>query len=399
MSYRFDTLAIRRSARRRATGAVSFPICQTIDVPPDGAGSEQRVLLRAHRSSDAARTRRESCGARRRAIQVAFASGMSAIHGTGCRYSRAGDHVVSTQDLYGGAWRISRSSSRSSESTSRFRWKLDRSSPQVEAQSVRRRDFLWLETPSTLLKISTSPHARQSRTPPARPYGRRQHVSRRLCFCFPIKLRSRASSFTPRPSDRQPQRRPRRRRDLRRRSRSATELKFFQNAIGAVPGAAGLLPHPARRENSPAAALQRHCDNAEEVVSWLREPGRHRSRVLSRTRGARRTCRGTPPDGALRRDDLVELDADIEETRAFTPAASVSGRWPESPRKREESLLSSRDDDSCIRRTGSAAQGRDRRRTPSPFGRTRRRARPDPEILEQGLAPFRSVEAKRRAYA
>ena len=36
---------------------------------------------------------------------LAFASGMAAIHNV-LSLLRTGDHVVSTQDLYGGAWRI-----------------------------------------------------------------------------------------------------------------------------------------------------------------------------------------------------------------------------------------------------------------------------------------------------
>src|SRR4051812_1005121 len=106
MSYRFDTLAIHAGQPdHEGTGAVTVPVFQTSTfrqiepgvTPGFGYARTDHPTRRALEETIAALE-----GAR---FGLAFASGMAAIHGA-LSILRAGDHVVSTRDLYGGAWRI-----------------------------------------------------------------------------------------------------------------------------------------------------------------------------------------------------------------------------------------------------------------------------------------------------
>ena len=153
MSYRFDTLAIHAGQPNdAATGAVNVPIYQTSTFQQNEPG--------VHRGFGYSRTEHPT----RRALEVnlaalegsefglAFASGMAAIHNV-LSLLRAGDHVVTTQDLYGGAWRI----------FVRFFAKFGIDFTFVDTSDVAavERAFkpetrlLWLETPSNpLLKVT-----------------------------------------------------------------------------------------------------------------------------------------------------------------------------------------------------------------------------------------------------
>src|SRR5438876_3778085 len=106
MSYRFDTLAIHAGQPNdEATGAVTIPIYQT--------STFEQLEPGVSRGFDYSRTAHPT----RRALEenlaalegaaygLAFSSGMAAIHNV-LSILRAGDHIVATQDLYGGAWRI-----------------------------------------------------------------------------------------------------------------------------------------------------------------------------------------------------------------------------------------------------------------------------------------------------
>ena len=110
MAYRFDTRAIHAGQPADdATGAVTTPIHQTSTFrqtePGLSAGLTKGYCY--SRTGNPTRTAlEENLAALENArYGLAFASGMSAIHAVLSLLSR-GDHVVSTQDLYGGAWRI-----------------------------------------------------------------------------------------------------------------------------------------------------------------------------------------------------------------------------------------------------------------------------------------------------
>ena len=106
MSYRFDTLAIHAGQPNdERTGAVTVPVYQT--------STFQQLEPGVSRGFDYSRTAHPTRHALEQNLAalegarygLAFSSGMAAIH---CVLStlRSGDHVVATQDLYGGAWRI-----------------------------------------------------------------------------------------------------------------------------------------------------------------------------------------------------------------------------------------------------------------------------------------------------
>ncbi len=153
MSYRFDTLAIHAGQPNDgATGSVTVPIYQT--------STYQQLEPGVHRGYGYSRTEHPT----RRALEdnlaalegasygLAFASGMAAIHNV-LSLLRSGDHVVTTQDLYGGAWRI----------FVRFFAKFGIDFTFVDTSDLRAAEqafrpgtkLLWLETPSNpLLKLT-----------------------------------------------------------------------------------------------------------------------------------------------------------------------------------------------------------------------------------------------------
>src|SRR5213075_3082758 len=106
MSYRFDTLAIHAGQPDdEATGAVAFPIYQTSTFRQTEPGINKGFCY-SRTDHPTRRALEENLAALEGArYGVAFASGMAAIHGV-LSILRAGDHIVSTRDLYGGAWRI-----------------------------------------------------------------------------------------------------------------------------------------------------------------------------------------------------------------------------------------------------------------------------------------------------
>ena len=106
MSYRFDTLAIHAGQpNEEGTGAVTVPIYQTSTFAQTEPGVN-RGYCYARTDHPTRRALEENLAALEGArYGVAFASGMAAIHGVLATLN-SGDHVVSTHDLYGGAWRI-----------------------------------------------------------------------------------------------------------------------------------------------------------------------------------------------------------------------------------------------------------------------------------------------------
>src|SRR3989454_4294276 len=153
MSYRFDTLAIHAGQPNDGvTGAVTVPIYQT--------STYQQLEPGVHRGYGYSRTEHPT----RKALEdnlaalegarygLAFASGMAAIHNV-LSLLRAGDHVVTTQDLYGGAGRIFVKFF--SKFCVDFTF-LDTGNLAAGGEAIGpETPFLWLETPSNpLLKLT-----------------------------------------------------------------------------------------------------------------------------------------------------------------------------------------------------------------------------------------------------
>jgi len=154
MTWHFDTLAIHGGqSNDPATGAINIPVYQT--------STFAQIEPGVTRGFDYARTNHPT----RKALEdnlaalegarhgVAFASGMAAINGTIVALLAKGDHVVSTRDLYGGAWRIF------TKLWARFGVEFTfvdtTDASNVTAALRPATKLLWLETPSNpLLKIT-----------------------------------------------------------------------------------------------------------------------------------------------------------------------------------------------------------------------------------------------------
>ena len=106
MSYRLDTIAIHAGQPNDPlTGAVVTAIYQTTTYAQNELGGQPEYCYT--RTGNPSRTALEQClaaleGAR---FGLAFASGMAAVNALLCTL-KSGDHVVASQDLYGGCYRI-----------------------------------------------------------------------------------------------------------------------------------------------------------------------------------------------------------------------------------------------------------------------------------------------------
>jgi cystathionine gamma-lyase len=267
MSYRFDTLAIHAGQPNDgATGAVNVPIYQT--------STFQQLEPGIHRGFGYARTEHPT----RRALEdnlaalegarfgLAFASGMAAIHNV-LSLLQAGDHVVTTQDLYGGAWRIFVRLFAKFGVEFSF---VDTSDPENVRAAIRPETrLLWLETPSNpLLKLSDI----QACSAIARERGVRTVVDN--TFATPVLQQpiSRGADIVVHSTTKY----------INGHSDCLggcvitndeviyNELKFFQNAVGAVPG-----PNDCylilRGIKTLSLRVERQCANAARVAEWLRQ--------------------------------------------------------------------------------------------------------------------------------
>jgi cystathionine gamma-lyase len=313
MSYRLDTLAIHAGQPDdESTGAVSFPIYQTSTFRQTEPGLNKGFGY-ARTDHPTRRALEENLAALEGArFGVAFASGMAAIHGV-LSILRAGDHVVSTRDLYGGAWRIFTKYFAKFGVDFTF---IDTSDHANVLGAIRpETKLLWLETPSNPLLRVTDIAACAAI---ARRAGVRTVVDNTfatpllqhpLALGADIVLHS-TTKYINGHSDvlggvvitnDEP---------------LAAELKFFQNAIGSVPGPQDCFLVLRGTKTLPLR-VHKHCDNAEAVVRYLQGhdaiakvfyPGlaAHDGHAVARRQMER--------FGAI---VSFELDTTIEETRAF----------------------------------------------------------------------------------
>ncbi|HSP17785.1 MAG TPA: PLP-dependent aspartate aminotransferase family protein [Thermoanaerobaculia bacterium] len=314
MSYRFDTLAIHAAQPDdETTGAVTTPIYQTSTYAQIEPGVHKGYCY--SRTGNPIRQALEENlaaleGAR---YGVAFASGMSAIH---CVASllKKGDHVVSTRDLYGGAWRIFTKYFAKFGIDFTF---VDASDISAIAEAIRpETKLLWLETPSNpLLRITDIAAAAAV----AKHAGVRVVVDN--TFASPVLQRPLELGA-----------------DLVVHSTTKyinghsdviggavltndqelfTELKFLQNAIGAIPGPQDCFL-VLRGIKTLALRVNRHCDNAETLAAWLREQAGVKRVIypaFTDHPGHEIARRQMTRFGAI---VSFELDADVPTTVAFT---------------------------------------------------------------------------------
>ena len=314
MSWHFDTRVIHAGhPENEPTGAVTVPIYQTStfrQTEPNVNGG----YCYARTDHPTRRALEENLAALEGArYGLAFASGMAAIHGI-LSLLRSGDHVVSTQDLYGGAWRIFTKLFAKFGIEFTF---VDTTDVESVAQAIRTETrLLWLETPSNpLLKITDI-------TACAR-VARARNVKTIVDNTFATPLLQRPIELGADAVIHSTTKYINGHSDtiggavLTSDQGLYTDLKFFQNAVGAVPGPQDCYLILRGAKTLPLR-MERHCSNAELVA-----------RYLSAHENVRRVYYPgliDDPSHAIARRQMsrfgaivsFELAAGLEETRAFT---------------------------------------------------------------------------------
>ena len=319
MSWHFDTEVIHAgNPTDEHTGAVTVPIYQTSTFRQTEPGVNAGYCY-ARTDHPTRRALEENLAALEGArYGLAFASGMAAIHGI-LSILKSGDHVVSTQDLYGGAWRIFTKYFAKFGIEFTF---VDASSVEAVAEAIRKETkLLWLETPSNpLLKITDIRACARV----ARSRGVKTVVDN--TFATPVLQRPielgadvvvhSTTKYINGHSDtlggavitNDPA--------------LHADLKFFQNAIGAVPGPQDCFLI-LRGAKTLSLRMERHCSNAELLA-----------RFLSAHESVRRVYYPgliDDPSHAVARRQMTrfgaivsfELDASLDATRQFTQRVNL----------------------------------------------------------------------------
>ncbi len=265
MSYGFATRAVHGGQPNDpGTGAVTVPIYQTSTFAQSAPGVHKGYCY--GRTGNPTRTAlEENLAALEDARHgLAFASGLAAVNGV-LNLLRAGDHVVACRDLYGGTYRIF--TKLYQKFGVDFTFVEDTSAAALEAALRPQTRLLWLESPSNpLLRVTDLAAASAA----ARAHGVLTVVDNTFATPYlqrPLKLGADivghsttkylaghsdvvgGALLTDDPA-------------------LYEDLKFFQNAVGAVPGPQDCFL-VLRGTKTLAVRLDRHCANARTVAQFL----------------------------------------------------------------------------------------------------------------------------------
>lgn len=318
-SFRTRTLAIHAGQPNDpSTGAVTFPIYQTSTFAQLEPG--------VHRGYSYARTDHPTREALEKCIAalenasygLAYASGMAAINGILVMLN-AGDHVVATRDLYGGAWRIFTKVYRKLGIDFSF---VDTADPaQLSAALREETRIVWLETPSNPLLGITDIAACAALAREAGAFTVVDNTFATPCLQQPLSLGAdvvlhSTTKFINGHSDvlggaivtGDP--------DLH------AQLKFFQNAVGAVPGPQDCFLTLRGIKTLPLR-VSAHCSAARDIALWL-----HHHPLISRVYfpglpshpGHELAARQMSDFGSIL---SFELDGSLEDTIAFTKSLKL----------------------------------------------------------------------------
>jgi cystathionine gamma-synthase len=263
----FETLAIHAGQDPEAvTGAVVVPIFQTSTFAQEAVGKHKGYEYA--RTGNPTRSALETCLAALEGGRwgLAFASGMAATDGVAHLLSR-GDHVVMTDDVYGGTYRLF---SKMYERLGVGLTAVDMRKPEAARRAMRSSTKLvWIETPSNpLLKVldiaALSEIAHRGKALAvvdntfASPY-----LQQPLKLGADLVLHS-TTKYLGGHSDVVGGGLAGNDEDLRER------IAFLQNAAGGVPGPldAWLVLRGAK---TLAVRMERHSANAQAVAEWLAE--------------------------------------------------------------------------------------------------------------------------------
>ena len=266
MPYEFSTRAIHAGQPNdETTGAVAIPIYQTSTFGQEAPGVHSGYVYA--RTGNPIRTALETCIASLEDAKfgLAFASGMAAINNV-LNTLKSGDHVVSAQDLYGGAWRIF--TKLYDKFGVKFTFVDATSLDAIEKAFTPQTRLLWLETPSNpLLRITDLEGAAKI----AKRKGALTVVDNTFASPLlqsPLKLGTdiivhSTTKYINGHSDvlggaivtNSPE--------------LHEQLKFFQNCVGAVPAPQDCFL-TLRGIKTLSVRMDRHCQNAKEVAAFLK---------------------------------------------------------------------------------------------------------------------------------
>lgn len=315
MAYEFSTRAIHAGQPNdEATGAINVPVYQTSTFGQEAPGVHKGYVYA--RTGNPSRAALEECLASLEEggkYGLAFASGMAAINNV-LNLLRAGDHVVTCQDLYGGAYRIF--TKLYEKFGVRFTFVDATKLESIERAFTPQTKLLWLETPSNpLLRIIDLAGAARI----AKARGALVVVDNTFASPYlqsPLKLGAdivlhSTTKYINGHSDvlggalvtANPE--------------LHEQLKFYQNAVGAVPAPWDCYL-TLRGVKTLAVRMDRHCAQARAIAEFL---GRH-------PKVARTYFPGLPshPGHDIARRQMrdfgamvsFELKADVEEAKRFT---------------------------------------------------------------------------------
>jgi cystathionine gamma-lyase len=313
-SYEFATRAIHSGQPTdEQTGAVTFPIYQTSTFGQETPGVNKGYVYA--RTGNPGRTALEQCLASLEDAQFCYsaASGMAAINNILCLL-QAGDHVVTCQDLYGGAYRIF--TKLYSKFGVKFSFVDATDLKAIEAAFTPQTKMLWLETPSNpLLRIVDLAAASKIGKAHkaivvvdntfASPYLQAPlKLGADIVMHSTTKYLNGHSDVLGGAS-------------ITNDAALAEQLKFFQNCVGAVPAPMDCFLNLRGIKTLPIR-MDRHCANARQIAEYFAKhpkiakvyfPG------LPTHPGHEIAKRQMKDFGAM---VSIELKADIEETKKFT---------------------------------------------------------------------------------
>jgi cystathionine gamma-lyase len=262
---KFETRAIHAGQPPDpSTGAITMPIFQTSTYVQEGVGNHKGYEY--SRTDNPTRTALQECLAsiENAKYALSFSSGMSAIS-TVMNLLRSGDHVVSSDDVYGGTYRVFENVFRDYGLTFDY---VDISNlSEIENAIKPETKMVWIETPTNpLLKITDLEGAARlckSRNliscvdnTFATPYFQKP-----LDFGIDIVIHS-VTKFLGGHADTVGGAL------MTSNDKMYERLKYCQNAVGAVPG-----PFDCwlvlRGIKTLAVRMERHAQNAGEIALWL----------------------------------------------------------------------------------------------------------------------------------
>jgi len=265
MSYAFDTLAIHAGQPNdEETGSVTVPIHQTSTFGQEGPGVNKGYCY--SRTGNPTRSALEANLAALEGGQygLAFASGLAAVN-TVLNLLRSGDHVIAGRDLYGGSYRIF--TKVYGKLGIEFSFVDITSVAAIEAAIRPNTRLLWLESPSNPLLQLVDLAATAA---VARAHGVRTvvdntfatpYLQQPLALGADIVVQSTTKYLAGHSdviggalitSD----------------DALYADLKFHQNAVGAVPGPQDCFL-VLRGIKTLSVRMERHCANARAVAAFL----------------------------------------------------------------------------------------------------------------------------------